>query len=52
MKIKNVSMLEFLVAQQIKDPALSLLWHRLDPLAWELLHAMGLAETHTHTPKS
>ena len=33
-----------LVVQQVKDPALSLLWHRFDPWPWELLHAMGVAK--------
>ena len=30
-----------LVAQQVKDPALSLQWLGFDSLAWKLPHAMG-----------
>ena len=34
-----------LVAQWVKDLAVSLLWHRFDPSTRELMHAMGLAKT-------
>ena len=30
--------------QWVKDLALSLLWHSLDPLTWELSHAIGAAK--------
>ena len=34
-----------LVIQQVKSPALSLLWCGFNPWAWELLHAAGMAKT-------
>ena len=33
----------------VKDPALSLLWHGLNPLAWELSHAKGTDKKKTKT---
>ena len=33
-----------MVAQWVKDLALSLLWHGFDPLAWELLPDVGAAK--------
>ena len=34
---------EFLGGLAVKDLALSFLWLGLDPLAWELLYAVGVA---------
>ena len=33
-----------LVAQWVKDPVLTLLWHKFQSLAWELLYIMGMAK--------
>ena len=34
--IKDCPQRSSLVAQQVKEPVLSLLWHRFNPLTWEL----------------
>ena len=38
----------------VKDPALSLMWHGLNPLAWELSHAKGTdkKQTNKKNPKT
>ena len=32
------------MAQQVKDPVLSLLWHRFDPWPGKFPHAMGMTK--------
>ena len=40
--------LSSLVALQVKDPVVSLLWHRFDSLARELLYAASAAKKYTY----
>ena len=43
MPFERISYQSSLVAQDVKDPALSLLWLRFDPWPWDCPHAMILA---------